>query len=174
LWHDVIMENEEDKRKMPKYPPKEKMGRPVELTPEVQEIIVKKLKRGNYFETACSAAGINPSTGYRWLKAGSRGEGDIFVNFCKAVEIAEAEAEDNDLLGIEAAGHGMPAVFSQSGEVLRAEVKRDWRALAWRLERRHPKRWGYTQKNEVTGKDGGPLTFVEFIKAAEESKKEEE
>ena len=52
---------------------------------------------------------------------------------------------------------------------IKAAAPTDWKAAAWRLERRAPKRWGYKQRVERTGEEGGPIalshTFVEALDA---------
>lgn len=124
------------------------MSRPTgssKLTPDIQVKIVEALKVGNYIETASALAGIHKSTVYDWLKRGAREKERIdnnpnarsrkeevkFVRFSDAVEKAMAEAEHRDLLII--------AKASQN----------DWKASAWRLERRHPVKWGRKDKMEA-------------------------
>lgn len=132
----------------------EETGRPTKLNAKLQEQIVLMLKMGNYTETAAAFAGINKDTLYQWLKRGRKeisrvGEGEhgrkvsktekIYVDFTDAVEKAMAEAEARDNLIIYTAG------------------KNDWRASAWRLERKYPNKWGRRETHEITGKDGGPV-----------------
>ena len=54
-------------------------------------------------------------------------------------------------------------------ETITTAAVKDWKAAAWRLERRAPKRWGYKQRVELTGEEGGPIalshTFVEALDA---------
>jgi hypothetical protein len=157
------------KGKMPKYPKKPEPGRPIKLTPEVQDRIIKALKVGNYFETSCAMAGIHKDTAYEWLKKGAGGddpENEIYRQFSDAVEIAQAESEARDLEAIDACAQGVPAEYGLvNGEevVVRKELPRQWQAAAWRLERKFPKRWGKIERLEHTGKDGAPLTFVDLI-----------
>lgn len=120
--------------------PKGKPGRKTRLTPERQQKIVNAIRAGAYVETAAAAAGVNKVTLYRWLKRGNKYPGTIYEAFAEAVHEATAQAEMRDVLTIsKAAGDG------------------DWRAAAWRLERKYPKRWGTVSRTELTGKDGGPL-----------------
>jgi hypothetical protein len=69
----------------------------------MRDKIVKYMRDGNFFETACKAAGIGPSTGFMWMAWG-RGEKkygnldapkdpSIYVDFLEAVTHAEGEAE---------------------------------------------------------------------------------
>ena len=120
--------------------PKGKPGRKTRLTPERQAKIVNAVKAGAYLETAAAAAGINKVTLHRWMRRGERFPGTIYSAFSDAVHEALASAEIRDVLTIsKAAGDG------------------DWRAAAWRLERKYPKRWGTVSRTEITGKDGAAL-----------------
>ena len=131
------------------------MARPTKLTPELQEDILKIIRSGNYIETACAFVGINKSTFYDWLKRGAR-EKDrleknprarirksekIYVEFSNAVEKALAHAEIRDV-----------AIIGKAAE-------ENWKAAAWRLERKFPERWGRKEKYslEHSGIAGGPI-----------------
>lgn len=114
------------------------MGRPTELKPAVKRKFVKALRDGNYIETAAAMAGISTKTVYNWMRRGSREENRLeenprarpkkeeapFLDFLQAVTRAQAEAE---------------AAAVQA--IIQAEAE-DWRAAAWRLERKFPDRWG--------------------------------
>lgn len=137
-----------------------KRGRPTQLNKEKTAEICQLLRMGNYIETAAAYAGISKTTLYNWLKRGRR-EMDrvnqdnrrkirkaeqIYVDFVNSVEKAMAEAEIRDVQIIYNAG------------------KDDWKASAWRLERKFPDRWGRKDSHEISGKDGGPIE----IKGAKE------
>lgn len=62
----------------------------------------------------------------------------IYLRFCEAVDQAEAYSEVNAIQRLNA--HGFM----------------DWRALAWRLERKAFARWGRRQAIEHSGPDGKP------------------
>lgn len=135
---------------------KSKGGRPTKLTPEVQQIIVDAVQMGNFVEVACALAGIHKDTFYEWLARAEKAPRSIYGKFRDAVNKAMAEAENDAVMLITAAG------------------TTQWQALAWRLERAHPERWGQRMKvdskNEHTGKDGGPIQTrhvveVEFVDA---------
>lgn len=127
--------------------------RPTKLSQQLQATIVEQIKAGNYIETAAAYAGINKSTLYDWLKRGGRELQRLaqnprakikkseapFVEFSNAVEQAQAFAESRDVVLIANA------------------AKTDWRAAAWRLERKFPKKWGRQERVEVSGPEGGPI-----------------
>lgn len=141
-------------------------GRVSKLTPEVQEKICHYLRQGNYLETCAALCNLHQSTVRRWLQRG-RAEMERleiephtepnpvelpFLVFCEAVDHAEAEAESDAL-----------AVISKAS----AE---DYRAMCWRLERRHYKRWGRRQALEHSGPDGKPVE-VQTIKIGKKTVK---
>lgn len=117
-----------------KAKPKRKTGRPkgagIKLTPELQSLVVAHLEAGNYVETAAQAAGVNKVTLYDWLKKGATGE-EPYAGFSNAVVSAQAKAEARDVQRMDV--HGLM----------------NWQATAWRLERRHPDRWGRRDRVEV-------------------------
>jgi transposase len=108
--------------------------RPIKLNAEIQKQIVDLIRAGNYIETASSCVGINKTTLYDWLKRGAKEKArtdgkidkreEIFVQFSNAVEKAIAEAEARDVM------------------VIANASKTDWKASAWRLERKFPNKWG--------------------------------
>lgn len=113
---------------------------PVKLTPEMTERVAKYIRAGNFIETASAASGIHKSTLYDWLKRGARERQRVaasatarvrksealYVAFSEAIEKAQAESEARDILLIGQA------------------AKSDWKAAAWRLERKYPQRFGRT------------------------------
>lgn len=120
-------------------------GRPTKLTYELIEQIADLVREGNYIETASAVAGIDKNSLYRWLKRGAREverlaknpklkgkiEEKIYVDFSDAVKKAMAESEADDLENIKKAS------------------REDWKASAWRLERRFPNRWGRKEKVDI-------------------------
>ena len=99
------------------------MSRP-KLDPVLAQRIVDLVRAGNYLEVAATAAGIHRSTLHRWLRHGKSQQRGRFRRFLTAMEKAQAEAESRDVALIARA----------AGE--------DWRAAAWRLERKQPRRYG--------------------------------
>ena len=108
----------------------QKMGRPTKLTKQIQQTIVEYVQKGNYVETAAAAAGINKSTLYDWLKKGQQNKKGIYTDFSNALEKAMAESEIADL------------------KKLNIHGREHWQAVAWRLERRFPEKWG--RKDRIT------------------------
>jgi transposase len=115
------------------------VARPSKLSAEVTDRVVQAVRAGNYADAACQAAGISPSTYYRWMGRGAQEPGSEYARFRKAVLRAEAEAE----------------VYAVA--ILRRAMGEDWRAAMAYLERRHPTRWRTHQCTELVGKDGGPI-----------------
>lgn len=183
------------------------VGRPPELSQEVQDRIVLLLRQGNYIETAAAFAGVDKHSLYAWMKRGvratrkarrqlERGEGDgsipeadqPFVSFMAAVDSALGFGEIRDLVQIDRASQGQLEIdeVTESTEPLvlngvivtredgspvlitrttrrRGRKLPDWRAAAWRLERREPERWG-RMRHELTGADGKDLIPMEAVR----------
>jgi transposase len=99
------------------------MGRP-KLDPHVTQKICDLIRAGNYFEVAATAAGVHRSTVHRWMRHGREQKRGRYKKFLTAVEKAQAEAESRDV-----------ALIAKA-------ASEDWRAAAWRLERKAPRRYG--------------------------------
>lgn len=114
------------------------MARPTKLTQEVQNKICGLLRLGNYFSTACRAAGIKASTGYNWLTWGEDSQSKYHA-FYEAVDQADAEGEA--LLLATVRSHGV-----------------NWQAAMTMLERKYKDKWGRVDqvvtdnKNTITSK----------------------
>jgi hypothetical protein len=115
-----------------------KGGRPTKLTREIVDKIVRLVGVGNYMETAAATCGISKDTLYRWLKQGARQGKGLARDLADGVYEATARCEAHDV-----------AFMHKAAET-------DWRAAAWRMERRNPERWGRV-RIEHTGADGGPI-----------------
>jgi hypothetical protein len=100
------------------------MARPTKLSPEVQELIVTAIRAGSFPEPAADAAGIAPSTYYRWMRLGREETSGPHRDFFEGVRRAEGEAEVHAIA------------------VIRKQMPGDWRAALAYLERRHSERWG--------------------------------
>ncbi len=93
------------------------------LTKERTDRLVALLRAGQNREAACAAVGIGSATLRRWIAAAEGGDKRL-VRFAEKIHEAESEAETRAVAQVQL--HG----------------KTDWRALAWWLERRFPKKWG--------------------------------
>ena len=125
-------------------------GKTPGLTPERRETIVRSIGAGVPVTTACSIAGVHPTTFYRW----TRGTRPVEREFQKAVEAAQASVE-SDL------------VSAMTKSALRDG---SWRAAAWLLERRDPANWGTPRDRklaeEANEAEENPL--LPFDKVADE------
>jgi hypothetical protein len=99
------------------------VARPSKLTPSTLERIVTAVRAGSFVGPACLAAGIAPSTYYRWMALGEVEETGPHRDFVDAIREAEAAAE---LAALAIVTRAMP---------------QDLRAAFWYLERRHSERW---------------------------------
>lgn len=137
------------------------------------ERIVQAIRTGAYVETAAAAADVDKGTLYDWLKAGARAHSKRadgkrlsanekrYAEFASAVHRAEAEAELDDIDGLHKLARGglvveVKTTTSKAGDVVAETVREETLApnvpaLMWRLERRHPDRWGRRQAIEVGG-----------------------
>lgn len=121
-------------------------GRPSKLTPELQDALCKVIQSGCFLETAAVMCGINRVTLLRWMHRGAKEESGTYRDFRAAVRKAMAHAELRDLMKIQRAGDD------------------DWRAIAWRLERRYPKRWGKRDGDEAKSKKLTPAQLAKRLR----------
>lgn len=115
-------------------------GRPTELTPETQTIIVEAMRRGNYRRTAALLAGVTERTLYAWQARGEANE-PLYAEFLHALKEAEAEAESMLLEEIRTAQASIPGEGGRGADL--------WTAKAWIMERRWPKRWATRVRTAV-------------------------
>jgi len=122
-------------------------GRRTILTPEIIKQAVALISVGNYACTVAAYLGIHQSTWFNWLAKGEKARDGIYKEFVDAIKKAEAVPEIRAVTGIVDA------------------AKENWQAWAWFLERKHKDRWGRYEKinQEITGKDGAPLTIPEIV-----------
>lgn len=117
------------------------MGRPLKLTPKVQETICNAIRAGSYSEIAARYAGISAPTFYKWMALGDGEHAKApYKEFREEVESARAAAEVRNI-----------------GLIQQAANSGTWQAAAWFLERTAPARWGRRSALEVTGAEGGPV-----------------
>ncbi len=118
-------------------------GRPCGLTEERQAILLSAIKKGLPLKDAASIAGISYASLNRWQNKGEEEDAPPeFRNFCNHLREAQSVAVDTLLSQITNA------------------ARKDWKAAAWILERRHPEAWGRTQRLEHAGPGGLPIATV--------------
>lgn len=105
------------------------------LTPDVQTKIIQALKTGAYIEGAAAYANVTKQSIYNWLRRGSEEKSGKYKDFMIAVESALDAAELIHLNN------------------LNNQSKGDWRASAWVLERKYPKRWGKREIVKIEDND---------------------
>ena len=111
-------------------------GRPSKLTPQVKGRLVQAIKLGATYEHACNFAGIAYSTFRSWMVRGEKAKTGEFLNFLEAIKDAEGAALVGWLAMIEKA--------AQDG---------DWKASAWKAERRYPKDYGRKSIVEISERE---------------------
>lgn len=114
--------------------------------PKVADKMIDMLEEGIPYGTVCRYVGIDPNTFKRWLEIGTKGTNPLYTEFWQRVARAESQAEINLL------------------EKMDGHHEKDWKSIAWTLERRWPEHWARTDKHEI----GGLLTISTKEKLAEE------
>lgn len=101
-----------------------------ELTPELHKQLVSVRSTSKLFDTqVAQRCGIAASTLKWWLTKGLLEDAEEpYASFAKAYSDAAIAQEDK--------------VLDELLEGRDAKMGGDWKAKAWWLERRHPKRWG--------------------------------
>lgn len=138
--------------KMPPRVPRPKAGQP-ELDPDdYREKICQAVSIGGYIETSAIYAGVSKETLYQWLKKAHDPKADPkFKKFSDALGQAMALSEMRDLKAIDTAITGVQYTDTVNGQVVERTTQPDWKAAAWKLERRAPKKWGYKTEIEHSG-----------------------
>jgi len=98
-------------------------GQPTKLTPATQKLLCEAIAAGNYYEAACSYAGISYATFALWMRLGKRAKKGKYFKFFKAIKKAEGDAE--------------VTVVAQ----WRKQIPENWQAARDFLARRYPERW---------------------------------
>jgi transposase len=112
--------------------PTRRAGRPTKLTPEVADRICQAVAGGNYREVAAAWAGIGERTLREWMRRGEDPR-SRYHDFRRRVLEAEQAAE------IRAVG------------LIMASAAKDPKHAQWWLQRKHPDRWGRTERLSVRG-----------------------
>jgi len=122
-----------------------KRGRPTKLTDEVKDRFLQALRLGATYEIACGYAGITYQTYLNWKERAAKANSGIFFEFFEDIARAEGEAAVKWLALVE------------------KHATEDPKWAAWKLERRYPHEYGKTvQRQEHTGKDGGPIQIEDW------------
>jgi hypothetical protein len=92
--------------------------------------------------TLARPGGVSNQNQVEWLKRGARASKGVYREFSDAVEKALADSEAADV-----------------ARISKAVEQGHWQAAAWRLERKHPERWGRKDRlqAEISGPGGGPI-----------------
>jgi hypothetical protein len=117
-------------------------GRRSKYTPETVDKLTQAIRLGATYELACMYAGIDGSTFYAWRN--SKPE------FSDAIKAAEGDGAIKHLANIDRAANGIKNADGHWVELP------DWKASAWKLERRYPQMYG-RQAVEISGPDGGAI-----------------
>ena len=131
------------------------VGRPLRLTPDVQQRICTALAVGATYAHAAQYGGVSYDAFNEWLHRGENGDSPEFVEFRQAVKDAEARATVAWLTNIE-----------------QAATEGAWQASAWKLERRFPRDYGRFERQEHSGPDGQPIavSVVDLLTKRDEEK----
>jgi helix-turn-helix protein len=135
------------------------LGRPSKLTlmtdPEKAKII-QALRAGTPAKYACMAVGITYKTLSNWRKQAEEGR-EPYATFINEVERAEGQYVVETMTIIDVDGKGLPPGYIGQGDQRVARERGDFKALAWKLEKLHPKDFAPLQKQEHSGPEGAPL-----------------
>ena len=121
-------------------------GRPSKLTEEVKDKLVKAISQGNYYEAACSYAGIDYATFRRWMVKAEEEESGEYCDFCEVIKKAEAAAE------------------LRMVQEWQKHVPNNWQAIATFMERRYPDRWGKRDRQDINLQGELGIKIVDDVK----------
>lgn len=155
----------------------------IKLTEALIKSICSALQRGAYVETAAAMSGIGKDTFYRWLREAKTDTPPALTEeLSDAVERAMAEAEMRDLLIVDQCAAGSITAIMLKDEEGKQLYDSDGmphfikplapnlQAATWRLERRHPRKWGHLARLEHSGPEGKAIQLEG--KSAEELRAE--
>lgn len=106
-------------------------GRKPKLNKKAEQQLILLAEAGVPKEVACAVVGIDSRTLRIWMERARAGEAP-FVALASKLETAQAKAQSSILVKIRKAGD------------------RDWKALAWVLERCFSERYGYKSQVKVS------------------------
>ena len=105
------------------------MGRPTVLTPKLAKAIVKAIRVGCYIEEAAEAQGVSRAVVYQWLELGRVGASQAHIDFLDTVTRARAADTVDSMESI-----------NQASKLATGDL--EWKAAAWKLERKLPAKFG--------------------------------
>ena len=101
------------------------MARPTKLTPSLSKALLDAIRIGLPYTRACAEVGIDYSTFRDWQAKGTGHDArQPFKQFTEDLELAKVQGLSEKLTLIEKAG------------------EKEWRALAWLLEKQWPEQYG--------------------------------
>lgn len=122
------------------------MTRKAKLSTERIDQICSLVRMGSYLSVAAQAVGVTDKCVHDWLREGREAldieermagkltpRQHLCKQFVEKYQIAQAEAEINDLRRIDIAADEL------------------WTAAAWKLERKNPERWGRKDNLAISG-----------------------
>lgn len=136
------------------------------------------MRAGAYIETAAVVSGVSKQTLYAWCKLGHKKPKSLYAKLLDAVERASEECTTRDLLNIDKCAMGVKNEYERDENgnlvvdgqgnpiVIQHGAKPDWKASAWRLEKRSSK----FQRQETninvkhpTNENGQPVEPVQIV-----------
>lgn len=137
-----------DESEIPKQQKRAALGRPYLYNEETVSKILYALQKGSTYKLAAQYAGISYECFHHWKRdSQEKGELSPFYPFHLMVEENVARGSVRALAIIESA------------------AEHDWKAAAWRISHNPFTRQDYSDKVEVTGKDGAPLIGLGALRA---------
>lgn len=110
--------------------------------PKLNQVFIERaadlLRTGCFQKNVCELLGVAEQTWYRWLREGQAAEKGIKRDFYEAVNAANAEAEINLVAELQRVAH----------------EEKEWRAVAWMLERKFPERWARKDRTKAEAEKG--------------------
>lgn len=123
--------------------PKRGKGRPSLLTPERETRLLARIAEGLPLRQAANLAGMSYETLNRWrIQGEAKGAKPEFRHFWQSLRKAQALAMERLVSRIQKA------------------ARKDWKAAAWLLERRHADEFARPQRMEHSGPGGSPIATV--------------
>lgn len=122
-------------------------GAPTLLTPETEKKIMNYILAGNFPETAAAAAGVSIGQMRDWMLQGARLRRKLDEG---KIKLANLTKHETNLFEFSAkVAESMAQSEARDVLLLAKHAEKDWRAGAWRLERRH-KKWAAITRLEGT------------------------